>query len=190
MALGGKIVSVFGNAAAMGRNGHYVDPRAQRWDRGPDGPIGQTYVQGAELGEAFYSIGGRSRGKGGVHSQCYRLNSNDGEYAWEQIAALNERRGWAPSVSVDERLYVFGGSQGGHGPTLSSVEMLDTSDPKSEWHKVAEIPGPSRGWSGAAAVGGKIYLIGGLHFFNLNPPTPEAQKHPQGESQNEYPPTI
>ncbi len=131
-ALGGKIVSVFGMRQPWGEMAtmYLFDTKARQWERGPDGPIGQTYVQGAELGGAFYSIGGRSREKGGVHTLCYRLNSNDGKYTWKQIASLKERRGWAPSVSVDGKLYVFGGSQSGRGPTLSSVEMLDTFDPE------------------------------------------------------------
>ena len=50
-----------------------------------------------------------------------------------------------------------------------SVEMLDTSIPNAKWKTVTEMPGVSRGWSGAESTGGKIYLIGGSHFFDPKP---------------------
>ena len=59
--------------------------------------------------------------------------------------------------------------QGNHGPTINSVEMLDTAEPNPQWKVVTSIPGRSRGWLGAAAVKGKIYIIGGSHFFDPKP---------------------
>ncbi|MFV2066092.1 MAG: Kelch repeat-containing protein [Pirellulales bacterium] len=165
-ALGGKVVSVFGMRQPWGEmDTMYVyDPATDWWQREPHGPIGQTYVQGTEWEDAFYSIGGRSRDKGGVHTACFRLRFVDGKWQWQPMADLNEARGWAPSVAVDGKLYVFGGSQDGHGPTLNSVEMLDTSARQPAWKTIAEIPGLSRGWCGAAAAGGKIYVLGGSYM--------------------------
>ncbi|NOX53428.1 MAG: hypothetical protein GXP27_03120 [Planctomycetes bacterium] len=169
--LDGKVVSVFGMRQPWGEMAtmYLYDPQTDWWQRGPDGPLGQAYVQGTECGDAFYSIGGRSRLRGGVHTECYRLRYGRGEFVWDRIADLNVKRAWAPSASVGTRLFVFGGSQGGHGPTLRSVEMLDLARPNAKWQTVSEIPGESRGWSGAAAAGGKIYLIGGIHFFSPRP---------------------
>lgn len=167
-ALGGKVVSVFGMRQPWGEMAtmYVYDPAADWWTRGPDGPVGQCYVQGTECGEAFYAIGGRH---GGVRRECYRLDVQDGAYVWTQVAGLNEARGWAPSVAVGTKLYVFGGAQGGRGPTLNSVEMLDTADPKGAWQVIGNIPGDSRGWLGAAAVAGKIYVFGGCHFYTPKP---------------------
>jgi N-acetylneuraminic acid mutarotase len=169
--LDGKVISVFGMRQPWGEmpTMYVYDPRVNWWQRAPDAPLGQTYVQGAECQDAFYAIGGRSRERGGVHKQCYRLRSKDGKYAWDRIVDLNVKRAWAPSVSLGDKLFVFGGSQGGHGPTLKSVEMLDTSKREPQWRKLSDIPGDSRGWSGAAAVGGGIFLIGGSHFFDPKP---------------------
>ena len=169
--LGGKVISVFGMRQPWGEMAtmYVYDPATDWWSRGPDGPIGQTYVQGAESGRAFYAIGGRSAPLGGVHPRCFRLEETAGRYVWTRLADLNDARGWAPSVSVDGTLYVFGGAKGGHGPTLRSVEALDTTKPDAAWKKVADIPGASRGWLGAAAVDGQIYVLGGSHFF---PPKP------------------
>ena len=169
--LAGRVVSVFGMRQPWGEMAtmYVFDPRTEWWQRGPDGPIGQTYVQGTEYDDAFYAIGGRSAPKGGVHRECYRLECRRGEYVWQRLADLNEARGWAPSVAVERRLYVFGGSASGRGPTLGSVEMLDLAAAAPRWQTIAEIPGESRGWSGAAAVDGKIYLIGGAHRFDPIP---------------------
>ncbi len=169
--LGGKIVSVFGMRQPWGEMAtmYVYDPSSNWWQRAPDAPLGQTYVQGAESGGAFFAIGGRSAQRGGVHNECYRLRSVHGEYAWDRIATLNVKRAWAPSIATGNKLIVFGGSQGGHGPTLGSVELLDLAQRGAKWKIVSDIPGDSRGWSGAAAVGGQAYLIGGSHFFTPKP---------------------
>ena len=166
--LNGKVVSVFGMRQPWGEMAtmYVYDPETDWWSRGVDAPVGQCYVQGAECGGAFYSIGGR---KGQVRGECYRLEDEGGGYVWTRIASLNQARGWAPSVAVGESLYVFGGAQGGHGPTLDTVEALDVSDRNAAWRTVGRIPGPSRGWLAAAAVGGKIYVIGGSHFVAPKP---------------------
>jgi len=163
--LDGKVISVFGMRQPWGEmDTMYVyDPATDWWSRGANGPVGQCYVQGTVCGDAFYAIGGR---KGQVRKECYRLKVKDGAYSWSQIASLNDARGWAPSVAVGDGLYVFGGAKGGHGPTMSSVERLDTAKPGAAWETITEIPGDSRGWLGAATVGGKVYLIGGYHFFD------------------------
>ena len=109
-ALGGRVISVFGMRQPWGEMAtmYVYDPETNWWQRGPDGPIGQTYVQGTECDGAFYAIGGRSAPKGGVHPECYRLSLKDGQYVWARISSLNEARGWAPSVSIGRKLYVFG----------------------------------------------------------------------------------
>ena len=170
--LNGKLISAFGMRQPWGEmeTVYVFDPQKQSWQRAADAPVGQCYVQGTECGSAFYSIGGRGaleRGK--VHRACFRLTTRHGGYAWQRIADLKESRGWAPSASVGPKLFVFGGSQGGHGPTLSSVEMLDTAAEEPSWVKVADLPGETRGWSGAASVGGQLYHLGGLHFFTPRP---------------------
>lgn len=184
--LGDRLVSVFGMRQPWGEMAtmYVYDPKANTWQPAADAPLGQTYVQGTELhdvkvgdakvgdaklGDVFYAIGGRSRNHGGVHPLCYRLHADGEAYVWNSVAPLNQKRAWAPSASIGSRLYVFGGALGGHGPTLSSVEMLDTSQPNAAWQEVADIPGVSRGWCGAAAAGGKLYVLGGSHFFDPKP---------------------
>lgn len=164
----GKVVSVFGMRQPWGEmeTMYIYDPVAGWWSRGPNAPVGQCYVQGTECEDAFYAIGGR---KGQVRKNCYRLEAKDGTYQWTRVADLNDARGWAPSVTLGHELYVFGGAKGGHGPTLSSVERLDTSDPEAVWQTISKIPGRSRGWLGAAAVRGKAYILGGSHFFEPKP---------------------
>ena len=181
--LNGKIISAFGMRQPWGEmeTVYVFDPRKQSWQRAADAPVGQCYVQGTECGSAFYSIGGRGAlERGAVHKACFRLTARNGEYTWQRIADLNQSRGWAPSASVGTKLFVFGGSQGGHGPTLSSVEMLDTAAEEPSWVKVADLPGETRGWSGAASVGGQLYHLGGLHFF-----TPRPESGPDRKRTNE-----
>ena len=167
-ALDGKVVSVFGMRYPWAETStlYVYDPETNWWTPGPDGPVGQCYVQGTECNGTFYAIGGRHNG---VSVECYRLDARNDSYTWTQAPGLNDARGWAPSVSVDGELFVFGGAKSGRGPTLNSVEMLDTTAPDGKWEVVGRIPGDSRGWLGAAAVRGCIYVFGGGHFFDPKP---------------------
>jgi len=159
----GKILSVFGMRYPWGEMAtmYIYDPVAGSWSQGPDGPLGQTYVEGTECGDVFYAIGGRSASKRGVHPLCFALQENKGTYSWTQIASQNEARAFAPSAAVGKKIYVFGGAATTTGPTLSSVEMLDTSQQSAAWQTVSSLPAGTRGWVTAAAVKDKIYLIGG-----------------------------
>lgn len=164
----GQLISAFGMRQPWGEmNTSYgYDPKRDEWFKGPDTPIGQAYVQGTECGRFFYSIGGRSADHGGAHRLCFQLDLKTDPWVWNKAPALKDRRAWAASTSIRTKLYVFGGALGGRGPTLSGVEMWDSADANSEWHKVTDIPGDSRGWATAAGVDGRLFLIGGLHFFN------------------------
>jgi N-acetylneuraminic acid mutarotase len=159
----GKIISVFGMRYPWGEMAtmYIYDPVTGMWKQGPDGPLGQTYVEGTECSDVFYAIGGRSGSKGGVHRLCYALAENQGTYSWTQIASLNQARAFAPSAAVGKKVFVFGGAATTTGPTLSSVEMLDTSRPGASWQTISNLPAGTRGWVTAAAVKDKIYLIGG-----------------------------
>src|SRR6185369_9397932 len=144
----GKILSVFGMRYPWGEMAtmYIYDPVAGSWKQGPDGPLGQTYVEGTECGDLFYAIGGRSGSKGGVHRLCFTLAENNGSYSWTQLASLNEARAFAPSAAVGNKVYVFGGAATTTGPTLSSVEMLDTSQQSATWQTVSSLPAGTRGW--------------------------------------------
>ena len=171
--LEGKLISAFGMRQPWGEMAtvYSYDPESDWWSREPAGPVGQTYVQGTECGRFFYTIGGRSAKHGGAHQLCFRLESRQGRHIWTSIPALNQRRAWAVGATLGTKIYVFGGALGGHGPSLSSVEMWDTNQQETPWKKIRDIPGASRGWAGAAGINGKLYLIGGGHFF-----PPEAGK--------------
>jgi N-acetylneuraminic acid mutarotase len=181
--LNGQVISAFGMRYPWGEmeTVYVFDPLTKSWRRAADAPVGQCYVQGTECGSAFYSIGGRGAlQQGKVHRACFRLTTRADEYQWQRIVDLTEARAWAPSASIGTKLFVFGGSQGGHGPTLSSVEMLDTAAKTPSWIKVADLPGKTRGWSGAASAGGKLYHLGGAHFF-----TPRPESGPDRERTKE-----
>jgi len=163
----GRLISAFGMRQPWGEmNTVYgYDPDLDDWFKGPDTPIGQTYVHGTECGRFFYSIGGRSGKHGGAHQLCFRFDIDGDRWSWDPIPPLQDRRAWAASATIGPRLYVFGGALGGHGPSLGGVEMLDTSDAAATWRKITAIPGYSRGWAAAASANGRLYLIGGLHYF-------------------------
>ena len=169
-----KVVSAFGMRYPWGEMAttYVYDPAAEIWSRGPDAPVGQCYVQGTVCNGALYSLGGRI---GQVSPRCFRLAKEGERYVWSEIASLREARGWAPGVALGSKLFVFGGSGGTKGPTLNSVETSDTAAPNPKWESAGAVPGKSRGWFGAAAARGKVYLIGGARREADVPTEPLAE---------------
>ncbi len=67
-------------------------------------------------------------------------------------------------VYLDGTLYMFGGAPG-LSQSTSSAWSLDTKTPGAQWKTIASLPGP-RVSAFAAAVNGKIYIIGGFDIVN------------------------
>ncbi|MBL9216540.1 MAG: hypothetical protein JNG83_13770 [Opitutaceae bacterium] len=76
---------------------------------------------------------------------------------WEPLAPLPQPRGDAPTVVVDDTLYILGG--GVDGPAVTSVVAYRAG----AWSTLPRLalPAPRRS-SVAAVVDGTIYLLGGL----------------------------
>ena len=140
----------------------FADPSG--WARLPDRPVGRCYVQGVGLGDSLYVVGGRLEGK--TRTDGHRLTLRGGTWTWRPLPPLGQHRGWAPVVALGSRLLAVGGfaveDWGGRlASTLHSIEMMDTAAAEPAWKELTRIPGKSRGWLSAAAVGGKLYLFGG-----------------------------
>ena len=105
----------------------------------------------------IYCIGGRSSPKGFLKS-CEMFDSFRNE--WRRLPDLPEPRVGAAAACVNGRIYVVGGYSLDITDTLSSVLYLDPLDPESEWRRLPDMQHPRFG-HGMAAVGGRIYVVGG-----------------------------
>ena len=72
-----------------------------------------------------------------------------------------ERRGGASVVAHDGKIYAIGGYQEGEAAASQTAEVYDPV--KDEWESIPPMSAGRLG-AGAASLGGKIYVIGGIEY--------------------------
>jgi|GEM_PF-1329996 len=149
-------------AAGVGNNVTEIyDPNLGYWYQGANFP-GTTRANGSAvgIGSKFYLIGGclNSDCNGGVTNQVavYDVSTNE----WSSVAGMNEPRATFAAAAYDGMIYVAGGtSHCGACVPLSSVERYNPYT--NTWEYVASLPDAKWSMSSAAAIDGKIYVVGG-----------------------------
>ena len=88
---------------------------------------------------------------------------------WIQIADIPTARSWTESCTVDDKIYVIGGTESTscNGPSVGTMEVYD---PNFDSWDITKAPMPtSRVELCASAVNGKIYAIGGATNHSVSP---------------------
>jgi N-acetylneuraminic acid mutarotase len=161
------------------------DPRkaGNGWARIVDapGPPRQAAAT-AVVGSDFYMIGGLSYTEPNAYTSTYRLRLEpDGTRKWEM---LNCQLPWpiceAGTAVVGDKIYLFGGadyykrpSEKNEGfysasgrsdaPVGRALLVLDSSRTEAGWQRLQDIPGTPRFDAAGGAVGGKVYVLGGVY---------------------------
>jgi N-acetylneuraminic acid mutarotase len=144
---------------------------------GPARQAAATVVVGHDL----YAVGGFSYTDPLVYRDMYRLRREGDAWKWTK---LSPRLPWpiceAGVVAIGDKIYLVGGadiyaspgqketdfnSEAGRTgePVGRALLMLDTKNVDAGWKRLADIPGVPRFDACAAAAGGKIYALGGVH---------------------------
>ena len=143
------------------------DPVANIWKKHGDAKVTRNFMGGVVVNGKFYLMGGSPNTAGN------ELKSTDvydpAADAWAQGPAMNLERGFMPTASaLNGKIYVFGGflrEEGGIGrnPKINDIKITEELDPAANvWTKKADMPtGRYYITPTSAAVGGKIYVIGG-----------------------------
>jgi N-acetylneuraminic acid mutarotase len=151
------------------------DPRADRWESGPDMLMPHDYPALAYFQEKIYILGGHhpKATEGGPRTDpgfdfCERWSP--GEPGWREVAPLTVPR-FALSAAVFEgNLLAFGGvaftPEG-----FNNFDFVERYDPaKNLWEKNADLRLP---WPGAAIavclMEGKLYIFGGYSTDFVHP---------------------
>jgi N-acetylneuraminic acid mutarotase len=114
----------------------------------------------SEVGMA--AVGGKNYLLGGQQANSAILEIYDvATNTWTTGPSLPAARHHVQPVVVNDKIYVIGGLTGFPGPSMDSVLMFDPANPGAGWQTRASLP-TSRGASGCAAEGIKIYCAGGL----------------------------
>lgn len=137
--------------------------------------VGRKELFGINVGNDLYVWGGSEYNFSYTFKDGYRLSNSGSGWTWEKLPDLPLYLGSSGIAAIGSKIYVMGGSQyylrgGGeyltnieeHGSPLGALMMeYDTAAAKPEWKQLPPCPGTPRGVQAMAAVGGKIYVLGG-----------------------------
>ncbi|MEZ6072964.1 MAG: DUF1668 domain-containing protein [Pirellulales bacterium] len=132
----------------------------------------ETPLQGLALvsdGKYLYRVGGMTAHNAAgeaedLHSTDVVRRYDPATGAWSDMPALPEPRSSHDAIVHDGKLYVIGGwilAGEGHGQWHDTAWVLDLNDEKAEWQALPAPPFKNRALA-VAAVGGKIYALGGM----------------------------
>lgn len=142
-----------------------------KWSFGPDMPDPRHHVGGATLGGDLYVAGGRGEED---HSLSTFERYDPGSAEWESMAELPMGVASPGLVQADGKLVIVGGEdqkdweEGKGWVTPSAWEY----DPRTDrWSRLPDMKNERRG-GGVAAVGDRVYAIGGSYCPGLKPGGP------------------
>lgn len=139
------------------------DPTANTWTRLPDMPVAVTHAATVVDGNNVILAGGFvGDDPGPATKDVWMFNVNS--KAWSKLPSLPAARGGGGAGIVGTKLYFFGGGTRNaslqHDADYGTTWELDLANPASGWKTKASMPTP-RNHLAFAAVGGKVYAIGG-----------------------------
>ncbi len=162
------------------------DPKNESagWKRIADmpGPARQGAAV-AVVDDMLYAMGGINYTEPLTYRETYRLQEKDGTWVWEELSTC--RLPWpvygaADSTAViGKKVYLLGAADYCKGPGAEGADfhseagrdgspvgrallVLDTANLKDGWKRLTDCPGIPKFDAANAAVGGKIYQLGGI----------------------------
>ena len=149
------------------------DAATDTWTKRKAMPVPAHRFAVAAYGDKIYLFGGFKYPDNGANAwqpvdNAWRYDPASDE--WTALAALPSKRGAASAAVVDGRIFVIGGATVQPDTKDAAIQPLrrhavvgavEEYDPKSNtWRARTPLPTP-RSHAAVAAVGGKIYVIGG-----------------------------
>ena len=155
----GKFYVLGGEETGGTRTGHVqiYDPDTMTWDNSsPTMPVAVSNLCAAVIDQDIYVPGGYDGISGITNLQVFHANTN----SWETIATdpLLAARSGSACASYNNKLYVFGGNDG--GSDTDSNWVYDPAAPAStRWTVLANAP-VATSWGAALAVGDLLFYSG------------------------------
>ncbi|MFA6245196.1 MAG: hypothetical protein WC655_29910, partial [Candidatus Hydrogenedentales bacterium] len=157
---------------------------AAGWKRITDmaGPARQGAAV-AVVDDMLYMMGGLNYTEPFTYRETYRLHETEGQWAWEELPKC--LLPWpvygnsGSTVVIGKKIYLLGAADSFKGPGAegndfhseagrdgtpvgSALLVLDTAKLDEGWKRLTDCPGVPKFDSAVAAVGGKIYQLGGI----------------------------
>ena len=168
-ALGGKLYAVGGFDGAnwppiTRKTAEVYDPVDNSWNSIASMDVSRAMCGVAALGGKLYAVGGWNNDGGGSNYLQTAEVYDPSENSWNPIASMDVSRGSLGVAALGGKLYAVGGyntdAGGASATSLQTVEVYDPID--NSWNYVAQMNSPRR-LPGIAALGGKLYVVGGAH---------------------------
>lgn len=179
VAVGDKLYVAGGAPQTFGASGpiapypelQIYDFSTGEWSLGPKMPNPRHHVSGAALGGDVYVAGGRGEED---HSLTTFERYDPAKEEWESLAELPLGVASPGLVAVDGKLVIVGGEdqnewEDGKGWVTPSAWEYDPQEDR--WSRLPDMKYERRG-SGVAAVGNRVYAIGGSYCPGLKPGGP------------------
>ncbi len=162
--MGGKLVIAGGSYWKDGQKywsdrTDYFDPAKNEWQAGANLPEARSDAACATFHGSVYTFGGGQQGA--ATGDIWRLNANK----WTRVArTIPERRLYAAAAVIGDTIYVIGGlsKPGDYSSAANTVWRWRPNAPAAAWENIAPLPGPARVSHAVAALGGKLYVFGGV----------------------------
>ncbi len=140
------------------------DPATDTWSDGAFPSFQMHHFQALVYNDLIYVIGAYTGtccdAESGVsHVWTYNPASN----AWTELHEIpqDRRRGSTGAVVYNDKIYIVGGLDGGHGDPATAYASFDEYDPNTgQWRVLPDAP-RVRDHFHATVFNGKLYLIGG-----------------------------
>jgi N-acetylneuraminic acid mutarotase len=134
------------------------DTTTDTFTAGPALPEPRDHLGAAGVGDQVVVIGGRTGRIESHQSDTWILDQ--GASSWRSARPMPTSRGGFALAGLGSRLYVFGGEGNGREASgvFADVEVYDVA--ADTWAAEAPMPEPRHG-TGAAALGGTLYVPGG-----------------------------
>ena len=144
------------------------------WTRLPDFPaIGRQGGVGIVVNGALYGWGGFNYTEPFCYADGYRLSKSRDTWRWDSLPPMPSPTGGSAICAIGSKIFVCGADydaerfytttdRSKNEKRLGSrLLVIDTKDLAAGWKRLPECPGTPRWVAAMAAVGGRIYLIGG-----------------------------
>eukprot|EP00964_Phaeocystis_antarctica_P081038 scaffold50658_cov63-Phaeocystis_antarctica.AAC.3 len=156
VALDGKLYAVGGRTDTSQSldTAEVYDPQTNGWQPLAKMSTGRFGFGLAAVGGKIYAIGGWNNGAlESVEAYDPQLGT------WALVASMSGTRQFNTAVVLHGKIYVMGGK--GDGDAI--LDTVEVYDPQADsWQRVASTPPRALYAHGAAAMGGKIYVTGGI----------------------------
>ena len=140
------------------------DPGTNAWSSGAYPPLQLHHFQAVTYRGLIYAIGAYSGtccdAEFGV-SHIYTYNPGTDTWAQGDPIPQARRRGSTAAVVHNDKIYIIGGLEGGHGTPATSFSWFDEYDPMTgDWKILPNAP-RKRDHFHATVLNNKLYLVGG-----------------------------